>query len=46
MGAVLMLAADVLARAAVAPEELPVGVVTAVLGGSYLFLLIRRRALG
>lgn len=46
MGAVLMMAADVLARAAVAPEELPVGVVTAVLGGSYLFLLIRRRALG
>ena len=35
-----------LARAAVAPEELPVGVVTAVLGGGYLFLLIRRRALG
>lgn len=46
MGAVLMMTADVLARAAVAPEELPVGVVTAVLGGGYLFLLIRRRALG
>ena len=46
MGAVLMMTADVLARAVVAPQELPVGVVTAVLGGGYLFLLIRRRALG
>ncbi len=36
MGAVLLLAADVLSRALIAPEELPVGVITAVLGGAYL----------
>ncbi len=43
MGAALLLAADVLARAAVAPQELPVGVVTAVLGGLYLYGLLRQR---
>lgn len=46
MGALLLLAADVLSRALIAPQELPVGVVTAVLGGGYLFLLIRQRGLG
>ena len=45
MGAVLLLVADVIARAAIAPQELPVGVVTAVLGGLYLFALLRRRGL-
>lgn len=43
MGAVLLLGADVLSRAVIAPQELPVGVVTAVLGGIYLFVLLRRR---
>lgn len=43
MGAALMLCADVLSRAVVAPQELPVGVVTAVLGSGYLLLLVRRR---
>jgi len=43
MGAVLLLAADVAARALIAPEELPVGVVTAVLGGGYLVWLLGRR---
>jgi iron complex transport system permease protein len=43
MGAVLLLAADVLSRALIAPEELPVGVITAVLGGAYLFRLLRQR---
>ncbi|GAP35646.1 FecCD family ABC transporter permease [Piscinibacter sakaiensis] len=46
MGAVLLLGADVLSRAALAPQELPVGVVTGVLGGLYLFVLLRRRGLG
>ena len=36
----------VVSRALIAPQELPVGVVTAVLGGGYLFVLIRRRTLG
>ena len=44
-GALLLLAADVAARSLVAPQELPVGVLTAVLGGSYLLLLLRRRGL-
>ena len=44
-GGVLLAAADVLARSLVAPRELPVGLVTAVLGGAYLLVLLRRRAL-
>jgi len=44
-GGVLLLAADVLARAAIAPQELPVGVITAVLGGGYLLWLLGRRGL-
>lgn len=42
-GAVLLLAADILARWILAPQELPVGVLTAVLGGSYLLWLMHRR---
>jgi iron complex transport system permease protein len=45
MGAALLLWADVLSRALIAPQELPVGVVTAVLGGVYLFVMLRRRGL-
>ncbi|MFN6998361.1 MAG: iron chelate uptake ABC transporter family permease subunit, partial [Aquincola tertiaricarbonis] len=40
----LLLAADVLARSLIAPQELPVGVLTAVVGGMYLMVLLRRRA--
>lgn len=43
MGGVLLLAADTLARSLVAPQELPVGVLTAVLGGGYLLWLLHRR---
>lgn len=42
-GGVLLLAADVLARSLLAPQELPVGVLTAVLGGGYLLWLMHRR---
>ncbi|MGZ5216361.1 MAG: FecCD family ABC transporter permease [Caldimonas sp.] len=41
-GGTLLLMADVLARTLVAPEEVPVGVLTALLGGSYLVWLRRR----
>jgi len=41
-GAVLLLLADVAARSVVAPLELPVGVLTALLGGAYLLWLLRR----
>jgi len=44
MGAVLLLAADIVARWLMAPQELPVGVLTAALGGSYLLWLMQRRA--
>ncbi len=42
-GGALLLASDIAARALVAPQELPVGVLTAVLGGIYLLVLLRRR---
>ncbi|MGV8805716.1 MAG: FecCD family ABC transporter permease [Polaromonas sp.] len=42
MGAVLLGAADILARWLIAPQELPVGVLTAVLGGGYLLWLMHR----
>ena len=44
MGAVLLMAADILARWLMAPQELPVGVLTAVLGGSYLLWLMHRQS--
>ena len=43
MGGVLLLAADLLARSLLAPDELPVGVLTAVLGGGYLLWLMRQQ---
>jgi iron complex transport system permease protein len=43
MGAALLLVADVISRALIAPQELPVGVVTAVLGGAYLVWLLKQR---
>jgi iron complex transport system permease protein len=42
VGGVLLMAADILARGLLAPQELPVGVLTAVLGGSYLLWLMHR----
>jgi iron complex transport system permease protein len=43
LGGVLLLSADILARWLIAPQELPVGVLTAVLGGGYLLWLMQRR---
>lgn len=45
VGAVLLLASDVLARSVIPPQELPVGVLTAIVGGSYLLWLMHRRSL-
>ena len=42
MGGTLLMAADMLARWLLAPQELPVGVLTAVLGGGYLLWLMHR----
>ncbi|MGB4361780.1 MAG: iron ABC transporter permease [Rhodoferax sp.] len=46
MGGVLLMAADTLARWLIAPQELPVGVLTAVLGGGYLLWLMHRGTRG
>ncbi len=43
MGAALLMWADVISRVLIAPQELPVGVVTAVLGGAYLVWLLKQR---
>ena len=45
MGALLLSLADLLARGLIAPQELPVGVLTAILGGGYLMWLMNRRGL-
>jgi iron complex transport system permease protein len=42
MGGALLLAADLLARMLLSPQEMPVGVLTAVLGGGYLLWLMYR----
>lgn len=44
-GAILLLLADLLARLALAPAELPIGIVTALIGAPFfLYLLLRGRA--
>lgn len=44
LGASLLLAADLLARTVVAPAELPIGIITALIGGPFfLWLLLQRR---
>ncbi|MGD9737991.1 MAG: FecCD family ABC transporter permease [Bauldia sp.] len=45
-GAILILLADLVSRMVVAPAELPIGIVMALLGGPFfLWLLLRRRAI-
>jgi iron complex transport system permease protein len=43
MGALLVTLADLIARTAVAPAELPIGVVTSALGAPFFFWLLRGR---
>ncbi len=44
LGAALLLVADVISRVIIAPAELPIGIVTAVLGGPvFLWILLRAR---
>jgi len=42
----LLLSADILARGLFAPQELPVGIVTSLLGGVYLLVLMQRGRFG
>jgi iron complex transport system permease protein len=43
-GAVLLVLADTAARTVFEPQELPVGVLTAIMGGPVFIILVRRRA--
>lgn len=46
LGATLLIAADMIARTIIAPAELPIGIVTATLGGPFfLWILLRNRSL-
>ena len=42
LGAVLMVSADLLARTLLAPSEIPVGILTALLGGPFFLYLLHR----
>jgi iron complex transport system permease protein len=42
-GASFMVGGDLLARVIVAPQEMPIGVITAFIGAPVLIVLIRRR---
>ena len=42
LGAILLVWADVIARVLLAPQEIPIGIVTALLGAPFLLVLIRR----
>jgi iron complex transport system permease protein len=44
VGGLLLMVADIAARLVIAPQELPVGVLTAVFGGIYLLWLMHRHA--
>jgi iron complex transport system permease protein len=41
-GAALLLVADVLARVVMAPQEIPVGIITALAGGPFFLWVLRR----
>lgn len=45
-GGLLLLGSDLIARTLFAPIELPVGIVTAVIGGLYLLFLLKRSSMG
>lgn len=42
MGAILLVWADVLARVVLAPQEIPIGIITSVVGAPFLLVLVRR----
>jgi iron complex transport system permease protein len=45
-GAVFLVLADLISRVALAPQELPVGIVTAAIGGPFFLWLLRQRMRG
>jgi iron complex transport system permease protein len=42
LGAIMLVWADVVARVLLAPQEIPIGIITALLGAPFLLVLIRR----
>lgn len=44
LGAAFLIAADLAARTVIAPEEIPVGILTALAGGPFFLWLMRRKA--
>lgn len=42
LGAILLVWADVIARVLLAPQEIPIGIITSLLGAPFLLVLIRR----
>lgn len=47
IGSILLIWADILARTIVAPQEMPIGIITALVGAPFLLILVRRmRATG
>ncbi|WP_449202373.1 FecCD family ABC transporter permease [Actinomadura geliboluensis] len=44
LGAAFLIAADLAARTLISPEEIPVGILTALVGGPFFLYLMRRRA--
>ena len=43
LGAILLLWADILARTSMAPEDMPIGIVTGLTGGLFFIWLLRRK---
>ena len=46
LGAVILLLSDILSRSIVAPSELPIGIITSILGAPVFLVLLRRRRNG
>ncbi len=44
MGALLLVGVDILARLVLAPQELPIGIITGAVGGLFFLTLMRRRS--
>ncbi|MDP9868862.1 MULTISPECIES: FecCD family ABC transporter permease [Streptosporangium] len=44
LGAAFLIVADLVARTLIAPEEIPVGIITALVGGPFFMWLMRRRS--
>ena len=43
IGAIFLLWADILARTLMAPEDMPIGIVTGLIGGAFFIWLLRQR---